>query len=370
MRDREPGDLTPIAAPAPAEVRQLLGGLNRFMERLQATLRPDADLPCRRRAPDPHAARHPARPGRSRGRGGRSGRPAQLRPQDPPQRRAGEPGHQPAAEPHHGQPSRPGRGARAGRAGGPAAPGGAAGGGRRRQPADRARPARARRAGHGRRRSRSPCARRSPTCSTMPAIMPATSIRCRSGSPRRRQGSWSRSPTAAPASPTPRRSRVLERFTRGSAGQDVAGSGLGLAIVKAVADAHGRRLTLLDRPGGGLIVRLSVPAPALPRRLPAATALPGGGGSSLAACPRLGRHRHRSIPSPQPETARLLIHAATDRPLMEPLLRDFQAVHRERGDRLSSTCRPAKSTPAWSAPRRPPDLAISSAHRPAGEAGQ
>ena len=32
--------------------------------------------------------------------------------------------------------------------------------------------------------------------------------------------------------------RVLERFTRGSAGQEAAGSGLGLAIVKAVADAH------------------------------------------------------------------------------------------------------------------------------------
>ena len=30
-----------------------------------------------------------------------------------------------------------------------------------------------------------------------------------------------------------------------------------------------------------------------------------------------------------PQTARLLIHAATDRPLMEPLLRDFQAVHGE-----------------------------------------
>ncbi len=38
VREREPGDLTPISAPAPAEVRQLLGGLNRFMERLQATL--------------------------------------------------------------------------------------------------------------------------------------------------------------------------------------------------------------------------------------------------------------------------------------------------------------------------------------------
>ena len=38
VRDRAPTDLSPIAAPAPAEVRQLLAALNQFMARLQANL--------------------------------------------------------------------------------------------------------------------------------------------------------------------------------------------------------------------------------------------------------------------------------------------------------------------------------------------
>ena len=55
---REPGDLSPIQAPAPAEVRQLLGGLNRFMERLQATL----GLMQTFLADAAHQIRTPARP--------------------------------------------------------------------------------------------------------------------------------------------------------------------------------------------------------------------------------------------------------------------------------------------------------------------
>jgi signal transduction histidine kinase len=38
------------------------------------------------------------------------------------------------------------------------------------------------------------------------------------------------------------------------------GTGLGLALAKKVADAHGGRLTLADRPGGGTVARLVVPA--------------------------------------------------------------------------------------------------------------
>jgi two-component system, OmpR family, sensor histidine kinase TctE len=56
------------------------------------------------------------------------------------------------------------------------------------------------------------------------------------------------------------KARVLERFGRGSTAGDVVGSGLGLAIVREVADAHGAALSLLDRPGGGLVVRLDFPA--------------------------------------------------------------------------------------------------------------
>ena len=126
-----------------------------------------------------------------------------------------------------------------------------------------------------------------------------------------------------PGIPDAEKGRVLERFARGSAGRQVAGSGLGLAIVKAVADTHRATLALLDRPGGGLIVRLVFPRPA-------AADLPLAGlmlALALSANPRRPQRRVISFPSPQPETARLLIHAATDRQVIEPLLRDFQAVH-------------------------------------------
>jgi two-component system osmolarity sensor histidine kinase EnvZ len=39
-----------------------------------------------------------------------------------------------------------------------------------------------------------------------------------------------------------------------------AGSGLGLAIVERVAHAHGGRLDLATREGGGLVARLSLAA--------------------------------------------------------------------------------------------------------------
>ena len=71
------------------------------------------------------------------------------------------------------------------------------------------------------------------------------------------------------------KARVLDRFARGAAGRHTTGSGLGLAIVKAVADAHGASIALLDRPGGGLVVRLVLPGDAAggasrtPRRGPA-----------------------------------------------------------------------------------------------------
>src|SRR3546814_13961646 len=57
----------------------------------------------------------------------------------------------------------------------------------------------------------------------------------------------------------PDRARAFERFQRGSA-TDAPGSGLGLAIVKRVVDAHGGRLDLADRPGGGLAVTLRFPS--------------------------------------------------------------------------------------------------------------
>jgi two-component system OmpR family sensor kinase len=55
--------------------------------------------------------------------------------------------------------------------------------------------------------------------------------------------------------------RATERFARGDASRSRAtgGSGLGLAIVKAVAEAHGGTLTVGNAPGGGAVIRLSLP---------------------------------------------------------------------------------------------------------------
>lgn len=56
--------------------------------------------------------------------------------------------------------------------------------------------------------------------------------------------------------------RVLEPFVRGEASRnrETGGSGLGLAIASAVASGHGGRLTLANRPSGGLEATLHLPA--------------------------------------------------------------------------------------------------------------
>ena len=62
----------------------------------------------------------------------------------------------------------------------------------------------------------------------------------------------------------PKRTRCCNASGAAAAGAGTTGSGLGLAIVKAVTDAHGGGLRLLDRPGGGLIVRLEFPQATAP----------------------------------------------------------------------------------------------------------
>ena len=52
---------------------------------------------------------------------------------------------------------------------------------------------------------------------------------------------------------------VQERFKRGANSAAKVGSGLGLSIVKRVTEAHGGTLTLRDRVGGGLDVRIDLP---------------------------------------------------------------------------------------------------------------
>lgn len=69
-----------------------------------------------------------------------------------------------------------------------------------------------------------------------------------------------------PGVPADERELVLERFRRGSITRDVPGSGLGLSIARDVALGHDGELELDDTPGGGLTVRIGLPAYRAPRR--------------------------------------------------------------------------------------------------------
>jgi two-component system sensor histidine kinase MprB len=53
---------------------------------------------------------------------------------------------------------------------------------------------------------------------------------------------------------------VFDRFYRATAARGLPGSGLGLAIVKQVADAHGGTVVAECPPGGGALLRLSLPS--------------------------------------------------------------------------------------------------------------
>ncbi|HKU00218.1 MAG TPA: sensor histidine kinase N-terminal domain-containing protein [Paraburkholderia sp.] len=55
------------------------------------------------------------------------------------------------------------------------------------------------------------------------------------------------------------RDAVFERFYRSAATYSVEGTGLGLSIVREIVRIHQGRVELADAPGGGLIVRVSMP---------------------------------------------------------------------------------------------------------------
>jgi two-component system osmolarity sensor histidine kinase EnvZ len=65
-----------------------------------------------------------------------------------------------------------------------------------------------------------------------------------------------------PGIPTTEAERLKLPFTRLEAARSNAvGAGLGLAIVERIARAHGGRLDLLPREDGGLVARITIPAP-------------------------------------------------------------------------------------------------------------
>ncbi len=92
---------------------------------------------------------------------------------------------------------------------------------------------------------------------------------------------------------------VFERFYRAPSARGMPGSGLGLAIVRQVAELHGGRAVAEAAPGGGALMRLTLPgepldatptptaAPAASPPLPPAPAASGGraagGGTSTRA---------------------------------------------------------------------------------------
>jgi signal transduction histidine kinase len=69
-----------------------------------------------------------------------------------------------------------------------------------------------------------------------------------------------------PGIPEDHLARVTDPFYRveGSRARTTGGIGLGLSIVQAVADAHGGRLVLANRAGGGLEARLDLPVVGIP----------------------------------------------------------------------------------------------------------
>ena len=146
-----------------------------------------------------------------------------------------------------------------------------------------------------------------------------------------------------PGIPDTEKEIVLQRFQRGKTGAGTVGSGLGLPIARTVALAHGGSLSLHDRPGGGLEVRLELPlAPvqargrAVLRRGMAALALALGVaiGSSWND---MAQAAAKLYPAPVPGGPTLSILGTTDTPQFELLIHDFQELRPDVNVRYEET---------------------------------
>lgn len=128
---------------------------------------------------------------------------------------------------------------------------------------------------------------------------------------------------------------VLQRFVRGAGVEGKIGSGLGLAIADRVAQGHGGRLILRDRPGGGLEVIAALPLAAAGAMDVASGALHAASGwrsTVLVAVLMAGLHPPTPgwaepllFPAPQAETRRLAIAGTTDTVIFQPFVTAFQA---------------------------------------------
>jgi len=135
-----------------------------------------------------------------------------------------------------------------------------------------------------------------------------------------------------PGIPAAEKDLVLERFARGEGSRDRPGSGLGLSIVRTVVEAHGGTLALLDRPGGGLQVEVSLPVAEPVRRRPNGTvAALLLAAALLAGSVEPGRAAPGTTvyPAPAGGERTLTILGATDTPLFARFIADFQALRPE-----------------------------------------
>jgi len=135
---------------------------------------------------------------------------------------------------------------------------------------------------------------------------------------------------------------VLERFARGRASGGTAGSGLGLSIAKTVVEAHGGSIALLDRAGGGLEVRLDLPIVRRESRRSGAASRAALAAATLLAALHAGGDARaetagRLYAAPQGGGPTLSIVGTTDTPLFELLIRDFQAVRADVSVRYEET---------------------------------
>jgi two-component system sensor histidine kinase TctE len=134
-----------------------------------------------------------------------------------------------------------------------------------------------------------------------------------------------------PGIPAAEKALVLERFARGEGSRDRPGSGLGLSIVRTVAEAHGGTLDLLDRPGGGLRVEVTLPMVEARRRSsgPAAALLLAAALLATTIEPSRAAPGTTVYPAPAGGERTLTILGATDTPLFGRFIADFQALRPE-----------------------------------------
>jgi two-component system sensor histidine kinase KdpD len=62
-----------------------------------------------------------------------------------------------------------------------------------------------------------------------------------------------------PGLPAGEEDRIFEKFYRGEGAEPGKGIGLGLTICRGIITAHGGRIWAAARPGGGLLIRFTLP---------------------------------------------------------------------------------------------------------------